>query len=82
MEVIPFFGGAFNDFMPVLLAVFCLCTLFNVYGRILRLMGVERFEFSEDFDDETIAEGKMILRKEKRKRGYGTKNEPIGTALL
>lgn len=80
MEVIPFLGGAFNDFMPVLIALFCLATFFNVYARILRMLNIVHFEHSEDFNDDMLAEGKLILRKEKRKRGV--RSDPSNTSLL
>jgi len=69
MDVIPFFGTKFTVYFPVMTTAFCLCTLFNVYGRILRVLQITRFEYSENFEDDLITEGKMLLRKERRKRG-------------
>lgn len=69
MDVVPFLGSGFNNVVPILVAVFCLATLLNLYGRILKLLGVTRFEHSSDYDDEHVDEGRGILRKEKRRRG-------------
>lgn len=69
MNVIPFLGTSFNNFLPIVIALFCFATLFNVFSRVLRVLHVPSFEYGEDFQDDAIAEGKMLLRKEKRKRG-------------
>jgi hypothetical protein len=69
MDVIPFFGASFNDYVPILICVFCLLNFLNAFGRVLKLLGMDRFEYSENFDDDRMTEGKMLLRKEKRKRG-------------
>lgn len=77
MEVVPFLGSSFNDALPVLIGVFCVCTLFNVFGRVLRLVGVSRFDNSADFDDEHVKEGAQLLRREKRKRGISVDNDAL-----
>jgi hypothetical protein len=63
MDVIPFFGTSFNFYFPVLIVVFAIFSLFNLFGRLLRLLGIKRFEFSESFQDDAIADGKLAIRK-------------------
>eukprot|EP01006_Ploeotia_vitrea_P043220 TRINITY_DN66705_c2_g15_i1.p1 TRINITY_DN66705_c2_g15~~TRINITY_DN66705_c2_g15_i1.p1 ORF type:complete len:427 (+),score=204.91 TRINITY_DN66705_c2_g15_i1:496-1776(+) len=72
MDVVPFFGSSFTTYFPILILLFCLATLTNVYGRILKWFGAERFEYSETYSDDVIEEGKMIIRKEKRRQGPRT----------
>ncbi len=72
MEVIPFFGNSFNVYFPVVIALFCFFTLLNVYGRILKLLNIARFEYNESAEDDLVTEGKMILRSERRRRGIKT----------
>lgn len=69
MDVIPFFGGLFNTYFPIIILLFSLATFFNVYGRVLRTLGITRFEYRSEFNDDSVAEGQMLLRKERRKRG-------------
>jgi hypothetical protein len=54
MDVIPFFGHDFNIYFPLMIAVFCVLTAFNVYGRLLRCFGLARFEFSENYEDDVM----------------------------
>ena len=35
---------------------------FNIYGIILNALGLKQFSFSDDFDDERISEGEVILK--------------------
>ena len=69
MEVIPFFGNSFNVYIPIVIAIFCCFTLFNIYGRILKLLNISRFEYDESAADDLVDEGKMLLRTERRRRG-------------
>jgi len=58
MDVVPFFGSAFNTYLPILISIFCLCTFFNVYGRILHFMGIEQFTYWSTNDVDKLQEGK------------------------
>jgi len=58
MDVVPFFGSAFNTYLPTLISIFSICTLFNVYGRILRFLGIENFTYWTTNDPDRLAEGK------------------------
>lgn len=69
MEVIPFFGSDFNTYFPVLIAIFCFLFLCNVMKRVMRCFNVDQFEYSVTGEDEHVAEGKLLVRKEKRRRG-------------
>lgn len=40
MNVLPFFGEDFNVYFPIFILVLCLCTLFNVYSRVLAWLDV------------------------------------------
>jgi hypothetical protein len=35
--------------VPLVIAVVCLATLFNLYARILDCLNIPRFQFDEDF---------------------------------
>jgi len=76
MDVVPFFGDSFTVYFPIFIAVFCVGTFFNVYGRLMRMLGVTRFEYRANFSDENVYEGVALIRKEKRKRGIPTDRAP------
>ncbi|GAB5369383.1 hypothetical protein AAMO2058_001399800 [Amorphochlora amoebiformis] len=61
MDVVPFFGSAFNTYLPILISIFCLCTLFNVYNRLLRFLGIQQFSYGGRNDPDKLLEGKKIV---------------------
>ena len=66
-------GHYFQLFFPVLLLPFILMTLFDVYSRIMGLLHIKRFQFTDDFDHSLIADGQEILNEERQRlsRGLG-----------
>mmetsp|Transcript_537 Transcript_537/g.1885 ORF Transcript_537/g.1885 Transcript_537/m.1885 type:complete len:734 (+) Transcript_537:130-2331(+) len=66
-------GEYFQTFFPMLLLPFVFLTLFNVYGRILNLLSIRRFQFDDDFNDSLIEDGREIIEeeREKRQRNFG-----------
>jgi hypothetical protein len=67
ITVFPFFGEQFNQFLPILVAVVAVMNITNVFGKALKCIGVQFFERDESFEDDTIAEGKLLLRRAKHK---------------
>ena len=57
------FAYSFTKYCPLLLVLLILCNIFDVYGRILAGLGLSRFKFSENFDDEKIEEGRILIEK-------------------
>lgn len=41
MEFIPLFGTSFSVYAPIITGIVGVCTIFNIYTRILKLVGVE-----------------------------------------
>lgn len=72
-------GTYFQEFFPVLLLPFILMTLFDVYTRILNLLHIKRFQFTEDFNHTLIEDGQEIMNEERNRitrRLKGLPNEP------
>jgi len=67
------FGDYFQTFFPVLLLPFILMTLFDVYSKILNLLHIKRFQFTDDFNHSLIESGAEILSEERDRiaRGIG-----------
>ncbi len=57
------FAVSFTQYCPLLLILLILCNSFDVYGRVLSSLGLSRFKFSENFNDEKIEEGRLLLQK-------------------
>eukprot|EP00727_Mastigamoeba_balamuthi_P011608 m51a1_g707 hypothetical protein (697) ;mRNA; f:400225-402884 len=72
MKRMPIVGGkSFNQFAPMCLVFFCVCTLFNCVTHCARLFGVRRFEYDDDFDDDSIEDGRRIISEERTKVAHG-----------
>ena len=41
ITIVPVFGTSFTVYMPIIMIVVALMTLFNVFTRLFRLIGVE-----------------------------------------
>ena len=67
MQLIPFLGHSFMNVLPALIAVLCLTMVFNVWGRLLRLLRLPNFQFKVDLQNDEVEEGQLILRRELRK---------------
>eukprot|EP00455_Lapot_gusevi_P053130 TRINITY_DN8222_c0_g2_i4.p1 TRINITY_DN8222_c0_g2~~TRINITY_DN8222_c0_g2_i4.p1 ORF type:complete len:525 (+),score=142.60 TRINITY_DN8222_c0_g2_i4:200-1576(+) len=68
IDVVPLFGKNFVVYFSTLIVVFCTATAFNLWGYFLKSLGVKRFEFSERYTDDVLAEGKQLLESARRKR--------------
>jgi len=60
------FATSFTQYCPLLLIVLILCNSFDVYGRVLSWIGLSRFKFSENFNDDKIEEGRLLLQKARK----------------
>jgi hypothetical protein len=90
MQAVPFFGSTFNNYLPLLVLIFCLLTLFNVFGRLLSFLQISHFKHSETFqDDGTMSEGRILLKRDRQRKqrftdvrdfipGQGTREDSIG----
>jgi len=77
MKAIPFLGGSFNTYFPLVMCVFSACTLFNFFSKLLDFLNIPHFRYSESFDDEHIVEGRTLFEAEKRRRDL---NPPVAVA--
>ena len=81
IQEIPFFGGSFNQFFPIFMAVWAFLILVHAIGRLLKCMSVERFQFvtasanaTGEMSDSAmevksqITEGQGLIKQEKRRR--------------
>lgn len=70
MSNLPILGDPVNTVLPGLLIFFCGATWFNLYGKILKLLKISRFEFSDPERNAEVAdqieEAKVLVRKFKR----------------
>ncbi len=61
--MVPIFGTGFTLFFPIILVLLCFLILVNFHGKLLNFLGLKQFQFTEDFNDERIEEGKKSLQK-------------------
>lgn len=68
IDSIPIFGTLFCKYFPLTLVVFSGMNLLQIYTRLLSLLGLDRFRFSEKYEDDRVEEGKERLRMERAAR--------------
>lgn len=64
---VPVMGYVFRVIFPIILVILILFNVFDLYKKILTAIGLKQFEFSDDFEDERIDDGKIILAKERKR---------------
>jgi hypothetical protein len=61
IDLVPL-GDEFNTFAPTSIVLVCLITIFNVYDRILKFLGLGDYYYSNWTScEEDIAEGKQLI---------------------
>ena len=68
VHIIPLFGSSFPSIFPFSLILLCIFNLFDLYGKCLTMLGLEYFQFSQNFNHERIEEGKKLLYKGEKKQ--------------
>ena len=67
-ELDPFFGTKILYIYPVALLVLLLLNSFNIYGYIIRMLGISSYNFKSSYSEDKILDGLMILKKMKMDR--------------
>mmetsp|Transcript_100730 Transcript_100730/g.285507 ORF Transcript_100730/g.285507 Transcript_100730/m.285507 type:complete len:607 (-) Transcript_100730:114-1934(-) len=69
MNVVPVLGQSFNEIIPVLTGLLCVCNLLNVYSRIIHFFGLESLEFEGAQNSPADPdEGRGLIERERRRR--------------
>ena len=63
LNLVPILGQMFSLFFPLMLVVFVLLNLFDVYSKIMTKIGISQYTFSEAYDYHMIAEGRSLLAR-------------------
>ena len=70
MSTVPFFGTSFSFYAPLMIAIVCSITLYNVYPRLLSILGIDHEDAIYLVDDEESLESQMnegiLLLKRRR----------------
>lgn len=62
-NIVPVFGETFYYIFPILLLLLIVVNVFDVYTLIARMLGLQKFEFEDDFSHEHIEEGRKLLQR-------------------
>lgn len=54
LKIVPILGMDFPTYFPIALVLLCAFNLFDVYGKIMRFLGLTQFSFDSDFNDNKI----------------------------
>ena len=61
-------GKYFNLFVPILIVIVMVITVFSLFSRLLSKLGFKKTMFVDSFHAEMVEKGQEILDKERRKR--------------
>mmetsp|Transcript_25895 Transcript_25895/g.45749 ORF Transcript_25895/g.45749 Transcript_25895/m.45749 type:complete len:439 (+) Transcript_25895:3436-4752(+) len=63
VNLMPVLGEDFVVFFPSLLVLFVILNYFNVFGKLMKALGMSQLSFTDSFNDDKIIEGKSLLNK-------------------
>lgn len=62
-SVVPVFGETFVKFFPLSLVFLVVFNMTDVYGKVMRTLGLRQWQFSQEAGEELQSEGKKIILK-------------------
>ena len=65
LNIIPYFGEQYSLYFPILIGIVCVLNAFNVYNKIVKAIGLERFMFAEVLDEGDAVRGRAIVAKDR-----------------
>ncbi|CAB4016816.1 LMBR1 domain-containing 2-like, partial [Paramuricea clavata] len=68
MDVLSFIANGFNIYYPMSIVLVCMATYFSLGSRCLNCLGFQAFVVEDDVSVDYVAEGKDLVRREKRER--------------
>lgn len=68
VDIVPVFGKTFNIIFPMLLLLLIFFNAFDIYAKVFKAVGIERFQFDEENPNQlTVGEGRRRLSRERGK---------------
>lgn len=64
-KIVPIFGESFQKFFPMCLVFLVLFNMTDVYGKVMKALGLQQWDFGADISENLQNEGKKILLKGK-----------------
>ncbi len=64
VDIVPVFGRTFNIIFPMLLLILIVFNAFDIYSKVSKAAGMQRFQFDEDNPStQSIEDGRRRLQK-------------------
>ena len=64
INIVPVFGRTFNIIFPMLLLILITFNAFDIYSKVFKAAGLQRFQFDEDNPStQSIEDGRRRLQK-------------------
>lgn len=64
VDIVPVFGRTFNIIFPLLLLILIAFNAFDIYSRVFKAAGLQRFQFDEENPNvQSIEDGRRRLQK-------------------
>nr|XP_054764188.1 G-protein coupled receptor-associated protein LMBRD2-like [Lytechinus pictus] len=75
IDVLPFMASGFYIYYPILVALLCLATYFDLGSRCLSCLGFQQFVGDDDMTKDLVDEGRELMKREKRKKERAAHSE-------
>ena len=63
IDVLPFMASGFYIYYPILVAVLCLATYFDLGSRCLSCLGFQQFVGDDDMTKDLVDEGRELMKR-------------------
>lgn len=65
VNLAPLFGDIWNNYIPILVIIIVVSTLFNLYGRLMKMLGVDAYALFQGGKDENdmydVEDGQVMI---------------------
>lgn len=59
----PLLSNTFHTLFPILIILLIIFNIFDVYTRLCKRLGLTKFQFESEFNNDNIEEGRKLLQK-------------------
>lgn len=82
MNFMPKICKQYFIYFPMILSLLCLMNFFNVYNKFVRMVGLQRYAFSEDLREEKKVQGRMLISKDRAERERSLRHSKVSESKI
>ncbi|KAF7488421.1 LMBR1 domain-containing protein 2 [Sarcoptes scabiei] len=79
MDIISFISDYGFIYLPFIMSIFCVATLFKIDSKIVSYFGYEQYSLFDEISQELVREGEKLVKRESRKKISATMNTSLSS---